>query len=253
VHAFAPDGRLELIGKFVQDLPGKVRLAHEFGVLQVLSRMRALRGNVPTPITFLQGHIGDTLVTNALDGRPAAPKLSSTLRRWLEACRVGGTIEVGKCELVRRAAPGLTDAPRNRLVNEGVEAARTYLSPVEVPVTIVHGDFAPWNILFSNGSPQVFDWEYACVEGIPGWDEATFALQVGLVTRRWSAGELGRGAEKIARELRAPYGIRARRALVLLVMADLASRGRNGRIELGSVISNAIATLVSAGWLDADG
>lgn len=42
-----------------------------------------------------------------------------------------------------------------------------------------HGDFAPWNIIVDNGSLEVIDLEFCCVEGIEGMDEIKFRYCIG--------------------------------------------------------------------------
>jgi len=44
-----------------------------------------------------------------------------------------------------------------------------------IPLVLVHGDFAPWNLKQnSNGDLAVFDWEDAKIEGLPLWDLCHF-------------------------------------------------------------------------------
>jgi hypothetical protein len=47
------------------------------------------------------------------------------------------------------------------------------------PVTIQHGDFAPWNLLQkSDGTLGAIDWEYGKLEGFPYLDLAYYVLQI---------------------------------------------------------------------------
>lgn len=52
--------------------------------------------------------------------------------------------------------------------------------------TVYHGDFAPWNIRATGEQNlQVFDWERARLEGIPGWDWFHFVVQTSILARRY--------------------------------------------------------------------
>jgi hypothetical protein len=53
-----------------------------------------------------------------------------------------------------------------------------------VPVGLVHGDFAPWNVLEAGRSLGVVDWEEARFDGLPFWDLWHYAVQTAALTRR---------------------------------------------------------------------
>ena len=52
--------------------------------------------------------------------------------------------------------------------------------------TIVHGDFAPWNLRTHRGRISAFDWEYGELDGLPLMDEAHFTLQLGFQMQNWT-------------------------------------------------------------------
>lgn len=55
----------------------------------------------------------------------------------------------------------------------------------KVHSTLHHGDFAPWNIrATSDQNLQVFDWESAQTQGIPGWDWFHFFVQTAILVKR---------------------------------------------------------------------
>jgi hypothetical protein len=54
------------------------------------------------------------------------------------------------------------------------------------PVTIQHGDFAPWNLLLSDGALRAIDWEYGTLEGFPYLDLAYYVLQISALIYRWA-------------------------------------------------------------------
>lgn len=55
------------------------------------------------------------------------------------------------------------------------------------PITIQHGDFAPWNLLQKpEGEIGVFDWEYGTLEGFPYLDHIYYILQTTALINRWA-------------------------------------------------------------------
>ena len=61
------------------------------------------------------------------------------------------------------------------------------LSGKDWPVTIQHGDFAPWNLLRrSDGTLGAIDWEYGTLEGLPYLDLAHYVLQTSALIYRWA-------------------------------------------------------------------
>lgn len=75
----------------------------------------------------------------------------------------------------RKVVGGLDD-------NEASEVRSLRLTP-----SLRHGDFAPWNILESEESdPVVIDWEFAELNGVPGWDLVHFVLMSSHLVARVS-------------------------------------------------------------------
>jgi len=60
------------------------------------------------------------------------------------------------------------------------------LREFQVPLTIVHGDFAPWNLRLSHGKLSAFDWEYGEPHGLPLLDEMHYRLQTGWLLEKWT-------------------------------------------------------------------
>jgi hypothetical protein len=59
------------------------------------------------------------------------------------------------------------------------------------PLTIQHGDYAPWNILCDDesvgaGKFRAIDWEESVLEGFPFIDAIYFILQTGFLMHHWS-------------------------------------------------------------------
>jgi aminoglycoside phosphotransferase (APT) family kinase protein len=54
----------------------------------------------------------------------------------------------------------------------------------EIPLVLVHGDFAPWNLKFQeDGQIAAIDWEDAQLKGFPLWDLCHFFLMQGHLFR----------------------------------------------------------------------
>lgn len=57
--------------------------------------------------------------------------------------------------------------------------------------SVVHGDFAPWNIKMDReGKVHVLDWEFCRRGGAAGWDWAHYLIQVGLLVEKASCAEV---------------------------------------------------------------
>ena len=64
------------------------------------------------------------------------------------------------------------------------------LGNAEIPFGFRHGDFTPWNILFTCDKLFVVDWEYAQQLSLPGWDLFHFIIQTAVLVRGRSAGQI---------------------------------------------------------------
>lgn len=53
----------------------------------------------------------------------------------------------------------------------------------EIMFSLSHGDFAPWNILWSGKKAFIFDWESACLETPAGFDLVHFLFQTGFLLK----------------------------------------------------------------------
>lgn len=58
------------------------------------------------------------------------------------------------------------------------------LGELKVHPTLMHGDFAPWNVKVANGRWTVLDWERGERLGLPGWDWIHFIVQPAVLVRR---------------------------------------------------------------------
>ena len=102
--------------------------------------------------------------------------------------------------------------------------------------------------MLSNGHASVFDWEYGHVEGIPDWDRSFFPLQLGLLTDRWDVPTLLRHVYGLADCGSEFYPDFKYRALLLLVMVQIALRHVRDR-ERQNVVEVALKELLAEKWL----
>jgi hypothetical protein len=250
LHAFNPEGRRVVIVKYASRQEDQRRLAHEYEVLKyVREHVSALAQTVPGPLGYIRGHLGHGLLTDSFRGSPAPTRLSAPLRRWLECCRLPVRAPLGKSSLIGslKELQQRTDEPLIKAAIKKVLDRR--LLGFEVQRTIVHGDFIPWNMVIDSGQTRVFDWEYACLDGVPGWDETYFSLQVGLVLRRWGVRQLVKGAVELSKRPAEPYDSEIYRSIILLVLASLAHRNAlEGNRKQADAIRDAIADLLATGW-----
>ena len=133
-------------------------------------------------------------------GKPTVPQLTPAHRRFLEAlsfadqrCRAADSPFFQ--QLLSRADQCAQDAPELRPT---LDAITPVLADADVPRTVIHGDFAPWNVRLRPGADciSVFDWEYGVLDGLPLIDETHFLIQVGYLLNEWHP-------EKAAHELAA--------------------------------------------------
>ena len=88
---------------------------------------------------------------------------------------------------LRDVAPSQRGSPGALPANLGPALERLHdeLGPVSMPLSLAHGDFAPWNTRLGPRSLFVFDWERASERMSPLYECSNFqALQAALQGRR---------------------------------------------------------------------
>jgi hypothetical protein len=250
--AFESAGGPALIAKFAADPDSARRLAHEWKALSFLQRVPALARTAPPPTAYIRGHLGDALIAGALQGAPAPLDLIPAVRDWLAACRLDDTVAVDESDVVRRVGRNVRlEGPVRAKLRPLFDLVLGVLRGHRVPVTVVHGDFIPWNVLLDRGGVRVFDWEYAAIRGVPGWDEIFWVLQTGLIRLGWGATELAAAAESIVRHPLAHYSARAHRALVAMVLIDVVARYSDPQdTRYVQAVTGGLQRLFARGWLE---
>jgi hypothetical protein len=158
-----------------------------------------------------------------LPGRPAPVEFGPSHRRLLDCFCADRADIPANTDLVRELGARIAalSPPRPELA-EAMESISPLLRRHSMPVGIMHGDFAPWNLRQHRGQTAAFDWEYGLLNGPAGLDEIHYRLQVGFLMRNWSvehaATELYRGEvlQNCPRSLKA--------AMITLYLVDMLAR-----------------------------
>jgi aminoglycoside phosphotransferase (APT) family kinase protein len=172
VRLDTPEGKPALFAKIAHRPAARRRLENEAAVLQALPA-----GFAPRPVAYHRFEDHDVLIMEALEGHVLRDtrRDGERARRYLEAL----------AEASARPAEG--DHPWLAHVREVIPELRPHvelLAGQNLSVVAVHGDFAPWNVLASDGRVVAIDWEYGTAEGLPGLDIAYWRLQADALLRR---------------------------------------------------------------------
>lgn len=158
-------------------------LVNEAQVLPKLSHL-------PVPRLLLNAEIDDTLVLaqTPLQGKPAPIPFGDAHRHFLRSLQTQErkpAAEVGMIGRLKQRLDELVHADAD--LADVLDQVLPVLESFTVPVTVVHGDFAPWNLRLHEGQISAFDWEYAELSGLPLLDEIHYRLQVGMMLENWDA------------------------------------------------------------------
>ena len=214
VAVIGPGGRLLAFAKASGSPLASALIRSEAATLEAFAARPGLSGSTPRLIAAARVEETEVSVQTPLPGRPAGARLSAAHHRLLGRLRVGpwkpATATNQVASLPSRLASLLAPRPDLAAV---LDDLLPHLEGVVVPETIVHGDFAPWNLLEHRGEVTAFDWEYAELSGLPLADELHHRLQVGYHVDGWSTRQ---ACEFLAAHARAgPMGLRPREVAAL--------------------------------------
>lgn len=221
----AADGHVVGYAKLsCSDLTSRL-VRHEADVLRALA---TLPGQEPlAPRLLFAGEVEGMHVTvqTVLAGRPPSRTLSPAHRQLLASLSVGPTRLASQSGIVRslRGRIASLTSPRSDLL-AALDGALTVLDGLALPTTIVHGDFAPWNLRVSDGAVAAFDWEYAELDGLPLLDEIQHHLQVGFFLDDWPVDRAHDRMMALASS--APLGLRPEQVRALQTLSLLALLAR---------------------------
>ena len=191
------DGSIVGFAKLAGSPLATTLLQREAAVLAALATKPAMAGAVPRLLTAGEADGRYYLVQSPVAGRAAPAKLTDAHRVFLTNLQDGHARPAVETEFVRSLLPRLHalggDAADLVPALDRVVAA---LAGCSVPSTIVHGDFAPWNLRIRRGDGlAAFDWEYGRVDGLPAVDAAHHELQVGYNMHGWTPAEAARALD----------------------------------------------------------
>ena len=179
----AESGRVIGFAKIAGSSISRRILEHEGQVLPVL----ADRGLAPQLI--YAGEVDGRFVTvqSPLPGKPAPLAFTPAHEQFLASLRTRTPRIAAETRMLATLPQRIATLPA---LSGELQAALTRVLPTleetTVGATIVHGDFAPWNLRLHAGRISAFDWEYAELDGLPLIDQTHFILQVGFQLHQWS-------------------------------------------------------------------
>lgn len=186
---YGENGRLECIAKTGLSSPARERVVHEAFILRSLPAGVGPEFVWSGDLCFFTEAAGDLSVPVAcfrpLNGRPLPARLPSAASGscWADIDKFLAALE-GTERYPADQHPALLR------LSESHPPAREWIKALRSrpwPETIVHGDFAPWNILTAMAGIRAFDWEDGDLHGFPGFDQVHFIINTAGLVHRWNA------------------------------------------------------------------
>ena len=192
-QVLTPDGKALAYAKIATSPLAQAAVKTERLALLRLSQSAELQGAVPKVLDFLDWHGSTILLITIGPPRPGPSELSSVHLRFctqvFQSFRVQQTF-VQSPMWARMSETWLHlqhSLPETLPASLGPALERLHeeLGLVSMPLSLAHGDFAPWNTRLGARSLFVLDWERASEGMIPLYDAFNFqALQAALQGRR---------------------------------------------------------------------
>ena len=190
----APDGRTLAYAKIATSPLARTAVESERRALLRLSESADLQDAIPKVLGSPEWYGGTILPISTGPPRPGSRRLSSAHLRF--CTHLFQSFQVQKTFAESPMWASMSDiwlrlqhgSPETLPANLGPALERLHdeLGPVSMPLSLAHGDFAPWNTRLGGQSLFVFDWERASEGVSPLYDAFNFqALQAALQGRRW--------------------------------------------------------------------
>ena len=197
-QVLTPQAKTLAYAKIATSRLAQAALKTERRALLRLSQRAGLQGTVPEVLGSLQWHGGTILLITMGPPRPGPRGLSSAHLRFctqlFESFRGQQTFvesPMWRC-MSEKWLHLKHSSPETLPANLGpaLERLHEQLGAVNMPLSLAHGDFAPWNTRLGERSLFVLDWERACEGMSPLYDAFNFqALQSALLGRRKGIGD----------------------------------------------------------------
>jgi hypothetical protein len=192
-QVLTPDAKTLAYAKIATSQLAKKALETEKRALLRLSQSALLQGTVPEVLGSLEWHGGTILLITMGPPRPGPRELSSAHLRFcthlFQSFRGHQTFvesPMWSCMSdiwLRLKQTSPETLPAN--LGPALERLHDELGGVNMPLSLAHGDFAPWNTRLGARSLFVLDWERASEGMSPLYDAFNFqALQAALLGRR---------------------------------------------------------------------
>ncbi len=202
-------------------------IQREAAVLSLLATKPAAADAVPRLLASGEAEGRYYLVQSPVSGKAAPARLTDAHRTFLDHLQDGPPRPAVGTEYVRSLAPRLQQVAPDLV--PAAERTAAALAGCEVRQTVIHGDFAPWNLRCRPaGGLAAFDWEYGRVDGLPAADAAHHELQVGYNMHKWSPADADRALDARAvdhPDLSPRHVAALQNAYLLDVLARLAEEG----------------------------
>ena len=228
VVALAADGQPLAYAKLAGSERSRRLVTHEAEVLAALGRRPEIGDVIPR--VLFAGPIDGVFanVQTPLIGRPGPARMSPAHMRFLAALGGGEPRDAAASTLLRSLPERMAEKRIGSLTQIATRAIEALRGAAFVP-TVVHGDFAPFNLRMEGGVLRAFDWENAWLDGLPLLDAIHHELQVGFLLQDWDIRSAIRALDRLAVE-RARDGLsRTRvRALQAIYLLDMYLRRLDG-------------------------
>lgn len=192
-QVMTPDGVTLAFAKVSTSPATRDLIDKERGVLLRLTRSDELRGRIPEVLHAFDWEGSRVLLITGGPHRPGPRRLSAAhleLHRevflpFAQRNTFGeGAMMARMSDALLRVGPHLPEVLSVRL-NHALGHVREELGQVQLPLSLCHRDFAPWNTRVGPSGLFVFDWDGAQEGTIPLYDLFHFqAIQAALFSRR---------------------------------------------------------------------
>jgi len=216
-------GRLHGFAKLADTPLLKRKLQHEADMLDVLAFHDAA---ACTPRKLFAGDVDGTFATlvSLVPGDPARPQLTADHYELLSLLRGAANKSAATTGLVLDLQRRTDALKAHRRLGLALDAVIPTLERTSVPMTIVHGDFTPWNLRRHDDTIYAFDWEQAHLDGLPLIDELHHEMAVGYLLKHWSIDTATDFLEHATVNEPLGLGPQEVRALVVVYLVDYLTR-----------------------------
>ncbi|HET9016108.1 MAG TPA: hypothetical protein VFN57_10960 [Thermomicrobiaceae bacterium] len=216
-----PAGRALAYGKIPGSAVARGYVENEAAILpQLADRL----GDTWTgPRLVYAGDADGTYLTlqSPVAGHPPGPELTPAHLRFLDGLRQGPPRRATATAMFQSLAARRDTVPD---VGATLDQVGPLLDATDVPETIAHGDFLPWNLRLRHQELAAFDWENGVLDGLPLFDEFNHRLLTGNLVQGWT---VDRGYAAVAAvAARVPLGLRREQvfALAAVYLAEVLVR-----------------------------